>query len=235
VPRREPLFLPADLNVAGRRGEGESQALRPARRCVFGARAAREEQGAGDSPGEIVSARASLAPFLAKSEDSTAAGLRRTVPCRLLPPMRRARMTGQSRSLTRETRRPLSALCIVGLATYCPQIADFLGAHRNFGTPQARAQPRRGRVSRRRLSGRGDSPTGRNATTEPVPVAQCVPAAKNLARQRRARQRSGPRPGAYPAPSFCVGARCAIAASIVILFPPREHIVEAASPKARFV
>jgi hypothetical protein len=66
----------------------------------------------------------------------------------------------------------------------------------------------------------------RNATTGPASAVQCVPAAKKVARSRRAQQRSGPRPGAYPAPSFFVGARCAIAASIVILFPPREHTVE---------
>jgi hypothetical protein len=87
-------------------------------------------------------------------------------------------------------------------------------------------QPRRGRASRRRLSGRGDSPTSRTARTEPASVVQCVPAAKKGARSRRAPQRSGPRPGAYPAPSFFVGARCANAASIVIPFPPREHTVE---------
>jgi hypothetical protein len=34
-------------------------------------------------------------------------------------------MTGQSRSLTRETRRSLSALCPFGPAAYGPQIADF--------------------------------------------------------------------------------------------------------------
>ena len=61
--------------------------------------------------------------------------------------------------------------------------------------------PRRGRASRRRLSGRGDSPTSRNATTEPASVVQSVPAAKKFARSRCAPQRSGPRPGAYPAPS----------------------------------
>jgi hypothetical protein len=60
-----------------------------------------------------------------------------------------------------------------------------------------------------------------------------VPAAKKVARYRRARQHSGPRAGADLAPSFCVGARCAIAASIVILFPPREHIVESWPPPQR--
>jgi hypothetical protein len=43
-------------------------------------------------------------------------------------------------------------------------------------------QPPGGRVSRRRLSGRGDSPTSRNATTEPASVVQCLPAAKKVAR-----------------------------------------------------
>jgi hypothetical protein len=75
-------------------------------------------------------------------------------------------------------------------------------------------------------SRRGDSPTSRNATTESGSVVQRVPAAKKVARSRCAPQRSGPRPGAYPAPSFFVGARCAIAASIVIPFPSREHTVE---------
>jgi hypothetical protein len=101
-------------------------------------------------------------------------------------------------------------------------VPDDQGHAADSGT----GQPRRGRASRRRLSGRRDSPTSRTATTEPASVVQCVPAAKKVARSRRAPQRSGPRPDAYPAPSFFVGARCAIAASIVIPFPPREHTVE---------
>jgi hypothetical protein len=110
-------------------------------------------------------------------------------------------------------------------------VPDDQGHAADSGT----GRPRRGRASRRRLSGRGDSPTSRNATTEPASVVQCVPAAKKVARSRRAPQRSGPRPGAYPAPSSFVGARYAIAASIVILFPPRGAYPSSPGrlPKAR--
>jgi hypothetical protein len=56
-----------------------------------------------------------------------------------------------------------------------------------------------------------------------VTGGQYAARAKNVARRRR----SGPKLGAYRVPSFGVGARCAIVASIAILFPSLEHIVVA--------
>jgi hypothetical protein len=68
--------------------------------------------GAGDSPGEIVGARAPLALVLAKSEDFDRGGsAARRRSLRLLSPRRDApRMAGQSPNLTRATRRPLLIL-----------------------------------------------------------------------------------------------------------------------------
>jgi len=69
--------------------------------------------GAGDSPGEIVSARAPLALVLAKGEDSTAAGLRPgDVGVGLSPPdATRPGRRGSPASLTRATRRPSLIAC----------------------------------------------------------------------------------------------------------------------------